>query len=150
MCQLILMVKQQNSSAPQLRFASYAYVVTFVALCCTVSTTLFRILHVTFTVSCMTFLTVLQVTLTALCSTIIATLLQVFLVNFRCFVLHCQHDSFPDTSCNFHGFVHDVSQSPSSNSHSSVQHYHCDSSPSHSCHFCGFVLHCQHYSFSDP
>ena len=34
------MVKQQNSSAPQLRFVSYAYVVTFAALCCTVSTTL--------------------------------------------------------------------------------------------------------------
>ena len=34
------MVKQQNSSAPQLRFASYAYVVTFVASCYTVSTTL--------------------------------------------------------------------------------------------------------------
>ena len=150
MCQLTLRAKQQNSSAPQLRFASYAYVVTFVASCCTTSMTLFRIIHVTFTVSCMTFLRVLQGTLTAPCSTIIANLLQVFLVNFCCFMLHCQHDSFPDPSCNFHGFVHDVSQGPSSNSHGSVQHYHRDSSPSRSCNFRGFVLHCQHDSFSDP
>ena len=64
--------------------------------------------------------------------------------NFCGFVLHCQHDSFPDPSCNFHGFVHDVSQGPSSNSHGSVQHYHCDSSPSRSCNFHGFD------SFSDP
>ena len=147
MCQLVLMVKQQNSSSPQLRFASYVYVATFAASCCTVSTTLFRILHVTFTVSCMTFLRVLQVTLTAPYSTIIVTLLQVVLVNFYCFVLHCQDDSFPDPSCNFHGFVHDVSQGPSSNSLDSVQHYHLDSSPSRSCSFCGFVLHCQHNFF---
>ena len=99
----------------------------------------------------MTFLRVLQVTLMATCSTIIVTLLQVVLVNFRCFVLHCQHNSFLDPSCNFHSFVHDISQGPSSKSHSSVQHYHCDSSPSRSCNtFCGFVLHCQHDSFSDP
>ena len=83
-------------------------------------------------------------------SFISATLLQVFLVNFRGFMLHCQHDSFPDPSCNFCGFVHDVSQGPSSNSHGSVQYYHRDSSPSGSCNFCGFVLHCQHNSFSDP
>ena len=49
-------------------------------------------------------------------SFISATLLQVFLVNFRGFVLRCQHDSFPDPSCNFYSFVHDVSQGPSSNS----------------------------------
>ena len=46
----------------------------------------------------------------------ISATLQVFLVNFRAFVLRCQHDSFPDPSCNFRGFVHDVSQGPSSNS----------------------------------
>ena len=117
-CVNILMVKQQNSSAPQPRFASYAY-----------GTTLFRILHVTFAVSCTTFLGVLQVTLTALYSTIIATLPQVFLVTFAAsccnvsttlfrilhvtlrlrarlflglsysyhgFVLHCQHGSSLD------------------------------------------------------
>ena len=65
------MVKHQNSSAPLPRFASYTY-----------GTTLFWILHVTFAVSCMTFLQVLQVILTAPCSTIIATLLEVFLVTF--------------------------------------------------------------------
>ena len=117
------------------------------ASCCTVSITLFRILHLTFTVSCMTFLRVLQVTLMAPCSTIIVTLLQVVLVNFHCFVLHCQHDSFSDPSCNFHGFMHNVSQGPSSNSHGSVWHYHRDSSPSCSCNFHGFMLHCQHDSF---
>ena len=122
MCQLILMVKQQNSSAHPTKICFLRLCGNFAASCCTVSTTLFRILHVTFTVSCMTLLRVLQVTLMAPCSTIIATLLQVVLVNFRCFVLYCQHDSFPDPSCNFHGFVHDVSQGPSSNSHGSVQH----------------------------
>ena len=43
-------------------------------------------------------------------SFISATLLQVFLVNFCVFVLHCQHDSLPDPSCNFRSFVHDFSQ----------------------------------------
>ena len=68
------------------------------------------------------------------------------------FVASCcsQHGSFSDPSCNFHGFMHEFSQSPSSNSHSSVQHYHRDSSTSHSCNFRGFVLHCQHDSFPDP
>ena len=65
-------------------------------------------------------------------------------------MLHCQHNSFPDPSCNFCGFVHDFSQGPSSNSHGSVQHYHRDSSPSRSYNFHGFVLHCQHDSFLDP
>ena len=65
------MVEHQSSSAPQPRFAPYTY-----------GTTLFRILYVTYAVSCMTFLRVLQVTLTAPCSTIIATLLEVFLVTF--------------------------------------------------------------------
>ena len=94
MCQLILMVKQQNSSAPPTK-------ICFIRLCC----------------------------------------------NFCGFVLHCQHDSFPDPSCNFHSFVHDFSQGPSSNSHGSMQHYHRDSSPSRSCNFRSFVLHCQHDSF---
>ena len=124
------MIKQQNSSAPQLRFATYASVVTFAASCCTISTTLFWILHVTFTVSCMTFLRVLQVTHTAPCSSIIATLLQVVLVNLRCFVLHCQHDSFSDPSCNFCGFVYNFS-------------------PGLSCSCHGFMLHCQHGSSLD-
>ena len=66
------------------------------------------------------------------------------------FILHCQHDSFPDPSCNFCIFVHNFSQGPSSNSHGSMQHYHRDSSPSLSCNFHGFVLHCQHDSFPDP
>ena len=83
-------------------------------------------------------------------SFISATLLQVFLVNFHGFMLDCQCDSFPDPSCNFRGFVHDISQSPSSNSHSSMQHYHGDPSPSHSCNFRDFMLHCQHDSFLDP
>ena len=43
------------------------------------------------------------------------------------FVLHCQHDSFPDPSRNFCGFVNDFSLGLS-----------C------SCH--DFVLHCQHGS----
>ena len=64
-------------------------------------------------------------------------------------MLHCQHDTSPDLSCNFHSFMHDFSQGPSSNCHGSVQHYHHDSSPSLSCNFCGFVLHCQHDSLPD-
>ena len=64
-------------------------------------------------------------------------------------MLHCQHDSFLDPSCNFCCFVHDFSQGPSSNSHGSVQHYRHDSSPSLSCICRGFVLHCQHDSFPD-
>ena len=78
------------------------------------------------------------------------TFLQVFLVNFRGFVLYCQQDSFPDPSCNFCGFVHGISQGPSNNSHGSVQHYYRDSSPSRSCNFRSFMLHCQHDSFPDP
>ena len=70
--------------------------------------------------------------------------------NFRDFVLHCQHDSFLDPSCNFLGFMHNFSQGPSSNSHGSVQQYHRDSSPSLSCNFHSFVLHFQHDFFSDP
>ena len=94
------MVKQQNSSTPQLRFASYAYVVTFAASYCTVSMTLFRILHVTFAVSCTTFLRVFQVTLMAPCSTIIATILQVFLVTFAalcCTVIRGKQTCMPNT-----------------------------------------------------
>ena len=83
-------------------------------------------------------------------SFISATLLKVFLVNFRGFVLHYQHNSFLDPSHNFCGFVHDFSQGPSSNSHSSVQHYSRNSSPNLSCNFCSFVLHCQHGSFLNP
>ena len=49
--------------------------------------------------------------------------------NLRGFVLHCQHDSFPDPSCNFRDFMHDFSQGPSNNSQGSMQHYHRDSSP---------------------
>ena len=79
-------------------------------------------------------------------------------------MLHCQHDFFPDSSCNFRGFMHNLSQGPSSNSHSSVQHHHCDSSPSCSYNICSFVhdfslglscschsfmLHCQHGSSLD-
>ena len=58
--------------------------------------------------------------------------------------------TLPDASCNFCGFVLDFSQGPSSNSHSSVQHYHRNSSTSLSCNFRSFVLHCQHNSFPDP
>ena len=43
------------------------------------------------------------------------------------FVLHCQHNSFPDPSSNFSGFMHDFS-------------------PGFSCSCHGFVLHCQHGS----
>ena len=53
-------------------------------------------------------------------------------------MLHCQYDSFLDPSCNFHSFVHDFSQCPSSTSHGSVQYCHHDSSPSLSCNFRGF------------
>ena len=102
------------------------FLITSAASCCTVITTLFRILHVTFTVSCTTFLRVLQVTLTAPYSTIIATSLSLS-CDFRGFVLHCQHDSFMDPSCNFHGFMHNFSLG-------------------HLCSCHGFVLHCQHGS----
>ena len=99
------------------------------ASCYTVSTTLFRILHVTFTVSCMTFFRVFQVTLTAPCSTIIATLLQIFLVTFaRRFRAALSARPYSDRSCNFRGFVHPTT-------------FSC------SCH--GFVLHCQHGSSLD-
>ena len=95
MCQLILMVKQQNSSAPPTK-------ICFLRLCC----------------------------------------------NFRGFMLHCQHDSFPDPSCNFHSFVHDFSQGPSSNSHSSVLSSRLLQVVL--VNFCCFVVHCQHDSFPYP
>ena len=66
--------------------------------------------------------------LTAPCSTIIATLLQVFFVTFT--ASYCQHDSFPDSSCNFRGFIHNFS-------------------PGLSCSCHGFMLHCQHGSSLD-
>ena len=43
------------------------------------------------------------------------------------FMLRGQHDSFPDPSCNFRGFVHDFS-------------------PGLSCSCHGFMLHCQYGS----
>ena len=105
------MVEHESSSAPQPRFASYTY-----------GTTLFRILHVTYAVSCMTFLWVLQVTLTAPCSTIITTLLEVFLVTF---VASCctVRTTLPDPSCNFYSFVHNLSPGLSFSCHGFVLHY---------------------------
>ena len=64
-------------------------------------------------------------------------------------MLHCQHNTFPDPTCNLRGFVHDFLKA-FSKSHSSLQHYHRNSSPSLSCNFRDFVLHCQHNSFLDP
>ena len=48
------------------RLFSKSFLLTFAALCCTVSTTFFQILHATFAFSCTTFLRVLQVTLKAI------------------------------------------------------------------------------------
>ena len=96
------------------------------ASCCTFSTTLFQILHVTFAVSCTTS--------QGPSSNSHGSMQHYHRdsspslpCNFRSFMLHCQHDSFPDPSCNFCSFMHDFSLGLS-----------C------SCH--GFVLHCQHSS----
>ena len=67
--------------------------------------------------------------LTAPCSTIIATSPSRS-CNFHGFVLHYQHDSFPDSSCNFCGFIHNFSPGLSCSCHS-------------------FMLHCQHISSLD-
>ena len=103
----------------------------------------FWILHVTFAVSCMTFLRVLQVTLTTPFSTIVATLLQVFLVTFAASCCTVSTTLFWILSCNFHGFVHNFSPGLSCSYHSFVLHYQHSSSrnlldnpPS----FCSYLL----------
>ena len=47
---------------------------------------------------------------------------------FRGFVLQCQHDSFPDPSYNFCGFMHDLSPGLSCSCHSFVLHFQHGSS----------------------
>ena len=59
-------------------------------------------------------------------------------------MLQCQHDSFPDPSCNFRGFVlhcqHDPFTDPSYNFRGFVHDFFLG----HSCSYHSFVLHCQH------
>ena len=74
-CQLILMVKQQNNSASPTT-------ICFLRLCCNFCGFVLHCQHDFSAVLCTTFLRVIQVFLTSPCSNIIVTILQVFFATF--------------------------------------------------------------------